>query len=203
LKKTKYNFKIKDGIAEGTLPDGTKFLIDKNMVEIVSQYRFHLNWKGYPYVMKNKKYKHNIMLHWLILGYDKRPNFLVDHINRNKTDCRIANLRIVSNQQNCMNRGIGKRNNSGYRGVFYNKHRHCYQAKISINCKQIYLFVSNDKTECAQAYNYASELLFKNFAGYKNDVEETSDFIKQIIYEKCAPYLNEAEIATQLCGDFL
>lgn len=109
-----YHFVIKDGCADGILPDGTHFLIDADMIPTVEKYGFHLNHKGYPYVPKFVTKTNNIFLHWLVLGYTERPEFQVDHINRIKTDCRRCNLRPVTNQQNTMNRKLNKRNKSGY-----------------------------------------------------------------------------------------
>lgn len=195
--KNKYKFEIVDDYAKGVLPDGTPFLIDQDMVEEVSKYSIHLNWKGYPYCVKNTNRKYSLMLHWIVLGFSKPPKMEVDHINRIKTDCRKSNLRLVTNQQNCMNRGLGKRNKTGYLGTFYNKYRRYYVAKICINNQQIYLLSSNDLKECAQAYNYAAKLLFRDFAGHKNPVDEASDEIKQVVYEKCKPYLSESLIATR------
>lgn len=109
-----YHFVIKDGCADGILPDGTHFLIDADMIPTVEKYGFHLNHKGYPYVPKFVTKTNNIFLHWLVLGYTERPEFQVDHINRIKTDCRRCNLRPMTNQQNTMNRKPNKRNKSGY-----------------------------------------------------------------------------------------
>lgn len=133
MNENHYKFTFDGDVARGVLPDGTSFLIDKNSVDIVSQYRFRLNWKGYPQATKRSDNEHNMMLHWVVLGFTEPPDFIVDHINRDKTDCRKANLRIVTNQQNCMNRGIGARNKTGYLGTFYNRHRNYYMAKICIN----------------------------------------------------------------------
>ena len=63
-----YHFVIKDGCADGILPDGTHFLIDVDMIPTVEKYGFHLNHKGYPYVPKFVTKTNNIFLHWLVLG---------------------------------------------------------------------------------------------------------------------------------------
>ncbi len=194
-KENIYGFEIQGDIARGVLPCGTFFLIDADMVDEVSKNRIHLNWKGYPITSKTNDYSACMMLHWIVLGLEKSNTLIVDHINRDKTDCRRSNLRIVTNQQNCMNRGIGKRNKTGYLGTFYNKQRGYYMAKISINGAQIYLLRSESLEECARAYNYASELLFGEFAGFRNPVSEASEELKAEIYEKCKPYLWGTSIA--------
>jgi len=35
-----------------------------------------------------------------------RPLLEVDHINRDKCDCRMENLRVVTHRENCGNRGM-------------------------------------------------------------------------------------------------
>lgn len=190
-----YNFIIKDEIAKGVLPDGTPFLIDSDKVELVNKFCFHLNWKGYIYTLTQKGFD-NIRLHWLVLGYKSKPPFIIDHINRDKTDCRLCNLRIVTNQQNSMNRGLGKNNRSGYRGASYSKSNKKYLGRICINNKRIILYKSDNIVECAQAFNYGAKLLFKEYAGYLNDVPDASEEIKQEVYKRCEPYLYDSYVAT-------
>ena len=201
--KPDYHFEIHGDVAKGCLPDGTSFLIDKDKMELVSQYWFHINDKGYIVSLRNSERSFIIRLHWLVLGYLKKPSIPIDHINRDKTDCRLSNLRAVTIQQNSMNRKIGRNNNSGYLGAFYNKHRKKYVGKICISGNQIYLHCSDSIVECAQAYNYASQILFGEFAGQRNGVPEPSDVLKEIVEKKCEPYIEQAKVATQLCGHFL
>lgn len=193
-----YKFKIMGDVAIGTLADGTKFKIDSDKVEVVSKYFFHLNWKGYIYTVKNKTKKSSIRLHWLVLGYTSRPDFLVDHINRDKTDCRVSNLRLVTNHQNSMNRKLSSTNKTGYLGVQTNSRKKgVYLSKICINYHRITLLSSSDLVLCAQAYNYAAELLFGEFRGHKNPVPEASLSLKKHVEKKCHKYLQTAAEATK------
>lgn len=43
---------------------------------------------------------------------------VVDHIDRNKMNCRRSNLRVVSHSDNTLNRGMQSNNKSGAIGVF-------------------------------------------------------------------------------------
>lgn len=45
----------------------------------------------------------------------------IDHINRNKSDYRIVNLRAVTRKVNMENRGLMKNNTSGFKGVVFHK----------------------------------------------------------------------------------
>ena len=187
-----YSFRLCENSAVGTLPDGTRFLIDTEDIPIVSAHRFHLNWKGYIISSPSAKNRHCFFLHWLVLGYTSRPAFQIDHINRDKVDCRKCNLRPVTNQQNCMNRGEMSTNKSGYTGAFFYAPRGCYVSKICINNKRILLHRSENVIECAQAYNIARAFLFGDFAGHKNDVPEPSFQLIASVEDKCRPYLTEA-----------
>ena len=192
--KPDYHFRIDGDAAYGRLPDGTEFIIDRDNTNLVNSYFFHRSAKGYIYTLKSKTKKENTRLHWLVFGYTSRPPFIIDHINRNKMDCRRCNLRIVSSHQNSMNRSISKTNRSGYTGAYVAKHG--YIAKICFNYHRIYLLKSDDPVVCAQAYNYAAQLLFGEFAGHINDVPDASDEIKEIVWSRCSRYLGEARIIT-------
>lgn len=54
----------------------------------------------------------------------------VDHINCNKTDNRVENLRWVNAKQNCENQGIRSDNTSGIRGVSIIKSTGKWRASI-------------------------------------------------------------------------
>jgi hypothetical protein len=54
----------------------------------------------------------------LVHGYDPVE---IDHINRVKTDNRLANLREASRTDNCRNRGLLRNNTSGVSGVYLEK----------------------------------------------------------------------------------
>ena len=194
-KKANYNFVVENDVARGTLPDGTLFLIDADKVELVSNYFFHSGDRGYIYTLKGNNTECKVMLHWLVLGHLKRPDFQVDHINRDKTDCRVSNLRAATNQQNSMNRKKSCNNTSGYKGAYFNKFNGYYMSKICVNYHQIYPYRSHNLIECAQAYNVAAKLLFGEFAGELNDVPPASETIISKVYEKCRPYILEDDSA--------
>ena len=190
-----YHFEFHDGIAIGILPGGQRFKIDAAQAERVSE--FHWNLRENGYILRVDSSLPKMMLHWFVLGLEVNHPYPVDHINRDKTDCTSANLRIVTNQQNAMNKSIQKNNTTGYVGVCFVPSKKTYLASIGFNNRKICLGYSNDPVECAKRYNYASELLFGEYAGHRNDVPEADAETRKNIKEKCRPYLAQAIIARQ------
>jgi hypothetical protein len=55
---------------------------------------------------------------WLLHGGSlPLPGMVLDHINRDRTDNRIENLRVVTNPVSNRNKGIDRRSRSGVTGV--------------------------------------------------------------------------------------
>ena len=61
---------------------------------------------------------------------------VIDHINHNKLDNRIENLRLVTPNENCKNKSIGSRNISGIMGVSWCKQTSKWSSSIVVNGRQ-------------------------------------------------------------------
>ena len=61
----------------------------------------------------------------------------VDHINRDKQDNRLENLRWCSYTENNKNRSISKTNNSGYKQISWYKHYNKWCVRIHRNKKYV------------------------------------------------------------------
>jgi hypothetical protein len=106
-----------------------------------------LNKDGYYHgIVFRKAY----ILHRLIwfLYYGKWPSGQIDHINRNRRDNRICNLRDVSNRENSKNRSLQKNNTSGFTGVVWKENVKKWSAAIRVQGRQKHLG-SFDKIEDA------------------------------------------------------
>ena len=68
-----------------------------------------------------------------------KDNELVDHINRNKKDNRLENLRNTDKSVNAFNCDIRKNNKSGHAGVWFRKDTQRWTAEIKKNYKKIHL----------------------------------------------------------------
>lgn len=79
------------------------------------------------------------------------PSGEIDHINRNRSDNRISNLRDVSSAENSHNLPIFVNNRSGILGVDWYERKGKWRAQIMANGKLIHLGYFADKRKAAQA----------------------------------------------------
>lgn len=86
------------------------------------------------------------------------PKGQIDHINRIRTDNRIANLREVTNKQNQQNASKRSDNTSGHTGVSWNKRISKWRAQIEHNQKRIHLGYFTDIEDAIAARKAAEKL---------------------------------------------
>ena len=107
---------------------------------------------------KNNKQKTYLLHRLIAIHFIENPNNyeLVDHIDNNRINNKLDNLRWVDYSGNIRNRTI-KRTQDLPRGVYkdYNRYKTC----ISLNNKQIYLGMFKTVEEASEAY----EKKFKEF----------------------------------------
>lgn len=99
---------------------------------------------------------------WLYV-YGHFPDFQVDHINHNKDDNRLINLRAATISENLANCRLRKDNTSGFKGVSLNKSG-TWTAQISIRGKQTRIGSFKTKEAAHAAYLERAELEFGKFA---------------------------------------
>lgn len=63
------------------------------------------------------------------------PSLQIDHINGDKADNRIANLREATSAQNHCNRGAQKNSSTGVKGVYWFKPNRMWKAQIVVQGK--------------------------------------------------------------------
>jgi len=89
-----------------------------------------LDREGYRRVrIDNKQYlEHRLVWLW---HHGEFPRIL-DHIDRNRDNNRIENLRLCNESQNAANAGKQSHNTSGYRGVYYERERDKWTVEIRV-----------------------------------------------------------------------
>ena len=91
------------------------------------------------------------------------PSAGIDHIDRNKANCRLSNLRPATQSQNMRNRRHSPLNTSGYRGVYWEERKGKWFAKIVVERKQIHLGYFLDPKDADAAYQTAAKKLHGEF----------------------------------------
>jgi len=104
---------------------------------------------GYILIMISGKFYRAHRLAWLYIhGYF--PEYFIDHIDRDRSNNRINNLRHVSNQCNVRNSGNRKDNKSGIKGIGWHKATNKWRVRIAVNNKsfELGIFTSFDEAIC-------------------------------------------------------
>ncbi len=104
--------------------------------ELLNKHTFSLNADGYPVTKQDGKV---VYLHDLVMGIEKPKGFEVDHINGNKLDNRLENLRVISHKANISKMELSVRNTSGIKGVQFDKNTNKWVARITVDNKNIHL----------------------------------------------------------------
>ena len=103
------------------------------------------------------------------LTYGVWPKHMLDHINGDKKDNRIVNLREATDKQNLANRKkaldrSGKPTSSCYKGVVWQRGRKIWLAQIYIDGKRKHLGHFKNEEDAAKAYNKAAQTYFGEYA---------------------------------------
>jgi hypothetical protein len=112
-----------------------------------------IDGSGYLQVKLNGK---PVLVHRIIwiMHNDSYPD-QIDHIDRNRKNNRIENLRAANNTLNQHNTSMRKDNSTGVTGVHYKNER--YQARIQSNGVRIQLGTFDTLDEAANAYRIGKE----------------------------------------------
>ena len=90
-------------------------LVDDDLFDEVNQYDWCYQSAGYA-----RNSKMNIFLHrfiWNLKFGDIPTGLEVEHIDRNKLNCCLSNLRLATRSENMCNIGKYKNNCSGFKGI--------------------------------------------------------------------------------------
>lgn len=102
---------------------------------------------------KNCVYREHRLIFSMIHGYMPKE---IDHIDGNRSNNCISNLRDVSHAENGKNQRMDKRNTSGFNGVSFCKDRQKWKAQITVNFKVMVLGRFKTKEEAIEARKAAN-----------------------------------------------
>ena len=115
---------------------------------------------------KVKNFKvHRLVGNAFLENPDNKP--VIDHIDEDKANNNVMNLRWCSQKENHYNRGRNINNKCGYKGVCFDKSRNKYRAMININGKNKNLGRFKTAEEASRAYEAKAKELHGYFY-YKN-----------------------------------
>lgn len=122
---------------------------------------------GYLKIIVDKKTYFAHRLVWLyVYGYfTKYPEFQIDHIDRDKLNNKIKNLRKVDQSKNQHNRINAQKNNksTGLLGSYFEKRTGKYQSIIRVNGRAIGIGRFNTAEEAHIAYVDAKKIFHPSF----------------------------------------
>ncbi|MFN7610552.1 MAG: HNH endonuclease signature motif containing protein [bacterium] len=87
----------------------------------------------------------------------------IDHINGDRSDNRISNLRLATPSQNQQNRKLQSNNSSGASGVYYHKNAGKWAARAGANKKSVWIGLFDSKIEATNARHSFAKTQFGEF----------------------------------------
>jgi len=132
--------------------DGKLFnRVKRSKKTIVGEEAGKLKKTGYREIKINGKLYYSHRLIYIYHNGEIADGLHIDHIDRDKLNNNIENLRLVTRQENYFN--------TDAKGYYFNKARNKFQAYIGINGKLIHLGYFDTEEEARNAYLKAKERL--------------------------------------------
>ena len=154
--------------------ENAHILVSASMYGEVIKYKWYLGKHGYPVTYQSldhvEKFGVGVKLHKMLLGYQAwvanggKKGLVIDHINRDRLDNRLENLRICTPKQNSYNtsRRGGK---SKYKGVSPQGKTGKWIASVTKDGKKHEIKDIASERDAAVIYDMMAESLFGDYAG--------------------------------------
>lgn len=155
---------INDEYYTGYTQSGKEFYFDKEDYDLVKKYCWDVDdSNGYAKTIDKIDNTGKLYLHRLVMGCEKGDGVIIDHINRNRIDCRKNNLRFVNDIQSAINKGIKSNNTSGKVGISWNKHCNKWESYITVNKERIRLGLHESFDDAEKVRIEAEEKYFGEY----------------------------------------
>lgn len=145
-------------------PKNNRIVADLSQLEKIKNLKWSLDSKGYPVTTVNKTEK--IRMHRYILNLNE--DLPVDHINKNKLDNTIVNLRMATTSENNANKSKQKNNTSGFTGVCFLKEENKWLVSIQYYRSHYNLGMYKSKDISISVRLKGEQLIFQEFAPNKS-----------------------------------
>ena len=124
----------------------------------------NVNGQGYIVTtFRNTIYRAHRIIWFLVKG--EQPPENLDHINNDKTDNRIENLRVATTAQNAHNERTPINNTSGVKGILWDKQTSKWRGQVKANGKK---HCAGRYADIKDAENAVRELREKLHGEYAN-----------------------------------
>lgn len=127
----------------------------------------YLNNIGYRQVFFKGQIYSVHRLVWAI-HFGEEPNGEIDHINGNRADNRIENLRLATSSENNRNRRLSSRNKSGVKGVFRVKWAKSDRWRVSVGHSHGQYYITHFKC-FGEAVRHAKKMRASLHGEFAND----------------------------------
>jgi hypothetical protein len=131
-------------------PDSGKFShrVRKNNRTKAGDPAGHLEHSGYFSIGIGNEIFQAHRLAWLYV-FGEFPRGYIDHINGDRGDNRLMNLRVASRSQNGMNQRVHRDNRTGFKGVSKKRNKYCAQIKCDGRMKHIGIYSTPEEASAA------------------------------------------------------
>jgi len=150
-----------------SLSQGKFALVDDELFDELNKFKWYFH-DGYA-VRSEGKNSPKIRMHRFIL---KTPEGMyTDHINGDKLNNRLSNLRPCTSRQNVQNRSAQANNSSGFKGVSWNKQNKKFAVMINIDKKRTHLGYYETAEKAARVYDAYALAHYGEFARLNFEVK--------------------------------
>jgi len=140
-----------------------RWIISPNGQTKVGQIAGTISATGYRRIkFSRERYSAGPLAWWFVYG--EWPQTQIDHQDRDRDNNKINNLRCATGSQNMQNGVARQHNNSGFKGVYFHKHKAKWCATIGVNYRHIFLGYYDKPEDAASAYDTAARELFGEFS---------------------------------------